>query len=403
MSLIESLTILVGIYFLGTCISKWTGGIVGSALASIPFMFALFWSGAMTAADIDASAIPAVYGITMATILVHVGTTFQPKQLVKDWKLVLVCLGALACVAAVTFTVSRALFGRDLVVASYPVLAGGTIAIALMSEAATNKGLLEVAALVVLVGTVQGWFSMPIISTMVRSECKRLLGLRHDGGEEYQAFLAANSAESKTDDAPEKVKLIDKLPATYTNNSFFHLFIVCVWSLVSAKIADFTSPRTNGIVGAALVGIIIGIIVRELGLISRAPLDKAGLTGFLMFAMIMNSRKSLANLTPDRLLANAVPIIGVVGLGLVGILIAGFTIGKFAGLSKYMCVAIAIQCYSGYPTNYQITNEVVEAVTDDPEERQFLLDYILPKIVLGGVVSVSISSVVIAGIFVNLL
>lgn len=405
MSLIESLTILVGVYLMGTLISKWTGGIIGSAFASIPFMFALYWSGIMTVEDVNASGIPAIYGITTALILVNVGSTFNPRQVIKDWKLVLVCLGTLASVALITFTVSMSLFGRDLCIGSYPVLAGGAIAMTLMSDAATAKGMLEVAAVVVLVSTVQGWFSIPLISTMVRAESKRILGMKQEGGADFEKFMAeANAAKLQAAaSGAEKVKLVEKLPKSYYNNPFLHLFLCCVFSLISTKIAGVTSPMTNGIVGAALVGIIIGIIARELGLISKSPLEKANLLPLLMFALIIASRRSLASLTPARLLANIGPILGIVGFGFIGIIIAGLVLGKFTGLSKYMCVAVAVQCYSGYPTNHQITNEVIEAVTEDPEERQMLLDYILPKIVLGGVISVSIASVVIAGVFVNLL
>ena len=60
-------------------------------------------------------------------------------------------------------------------------------------------------------------------------------------------------------------------------------------------------------------------------------------------------------------------------------------------------------CYCGYPGNYQIANEVIDVLARTEEENKYLKDEILTRVVEGSVVSVSITSVVLAGFFISLI
>ena len=123
---------------------------------------------------------------------------------------------------------------------------------------------------------------------------------------------------------------------------------------------------------------------------------------FFMFALIMGMRASLASLSPSGLLAALAPIFGLLFLGVAGIILMSLIVGKIAGLSPAMSILVGIQAYSGYPVNYQIGTEVIEAVASTKEEIETLKELIIPNLVIGGVISVSISSVVIASVLVNL-
>lgn len=396
MSLVVSLAVLSGIYLIGTLISKATGGRVPSALATIPIMFIMFWTGLLSAEDISASNLPAVYAIMMALVLVNVGTTFDAKMLLKEKKIVAICVASLAGCGVLVLTIGSLIFGRDLAFASYPALAGGLVATALMQEAALAKGLTEVAAIVLLVLTIQQWVSMPVISNTVRVEAKKLLNDFH-GGAAAEKGPAAEKIQ-----VPQQIKLIDRLPAKY-DSMYLHFFLCSLFSALAAWIASYTSPISRGILGTALIGIIVGVIARALGLIAKDPLAKINLMPFFMFAMIMSMRSSLATLSLSALLASLLPIAGLIILGGIGLCLCAVIVGKFVGISIPMAICIGIQAYSGYPLNYQIALETIEAVASGPEEIEYLKDQIMPKVVIGGVVSVSISSVIIGAIFVNLL
>lgn len=397
MSLINSLTILVGIYLLGVLISKWTNGRVGSALATLPIMFILFWTGVLTPADIDASQLPAVYAILTAVILVNVGTTFDLKMLRKEWRLVILCLGSLLGCGVVVLTVGTLLFGRDLAFTCYPSLAGGMVATMLMQQAALAKGLEDVAAIVLLVLTVQQWFSMPLITNLTRLEAKRLQ-------KSFDPAMAgkAGVCTAKMTAQSQRVKLIDRLPES-SNNPYIDFFLLCLFSAIASWISGITSAPTKGLLGPALVGMIVGVVARAAGVITKDPLSRSKLMPFFMLAMVMSMRKSLATLSVQGLLHSLVPIVGLILLGAVGIIGMSILMGKFVGLSVPMSIVVGIQAYSGYPLNYQMGLETIEAVATSPEEREYLKAEILPKIVIGGVISVSVASVIIGSIFANLL
>ena len=397
MTLIGALTVLTGVYLLSTYVAKITGGRLPSALLTTPIMMILFWSGFITAEDVDASGLTMVYTMTMALLLVNMGTTLDYKMLWKKKKLILVCFGALFGAGVLALTVGRMFFGRQFVIASYPTLAGSQVATYMMQAVCEEKGLLELSAIILLILVAQQWISMPIIANLTRFEGRKMLTSIRNGTLALPQKTQAVSAET----APER-KLIDKIPAKY-DTVYLHFFLCAIFSWVAAKIGGITGGFTGGILNASLMGLVIGLLARQLGLIGRDPLAKAKVLPFFMMAMIMAMRKSLANLSPSALLEALVPIIGILLLGAVGIILASLIVGKLVGLSPAMSILVGIQCYSGYPVNYQISTEVIEAITENEEERNYLKDTIVPNLVIGGVISVSISSVIIAGVFVNLL
>lgn len=397
MTLIGALTVLTGVYLLSTYVAKITGGRLPSALLTTPIMMILFWSGFMTAEDVDTSGLTMVYTMTMALLLVNMGTTLDYKMLWKKKKLILVCFGALFGAGVLALTVGRMFFGRQFVIASYPTLAGSQVATYMMQAVCEEKGLLELSAIILLILVAQQWISMPIIANLTRFEGRKMLTSIRNGTLALPQKTQAVSAEA----APER-KLIDKIPAKY-DTVYLHFFLCAIFSWVAAKIGGITGGFTGGILNASLMGLVIGLVARQLGLIGRDPLAKAKVLPFFMMAMIMAMRKSLANLSPSALLDALVPIIGILLLGAVGIILASLIVGKLVGLSPAMSILVGIQCYSGYPVNYQISTEVIEAITENEDERNYLKDTIVPNLVIGGVISVSISSVIIAGVFVNLL
>lgn len=397
MTLIGALTVLTGVYLLSTYVAKITGGRLPSALLTTPIMMILFWSGFMTAEDVDTSGLTMVYTMTMALLLVNMGTTLDYKMLWKKKKLILVCIGALFGAGVLALTVGRMLFGREFVIASYPTLAGSQVATYMMQAVCEEKGLLELSAIILLILVAQQWISMPIIANLTRFEGRKMLTSIRNGTLALPQKTQVVSAESTSER-----KLIDKIPAKY-DTVYLHFFLCAIFSWVAAKIGGITGGFTGGILNASLMGLVIGLLARQLGLIGRDPLAKAKVLPFFMMAMIMAMRKSLANLSPSALVEALVPIIGILLLGVVGIILASLIVGKLVGLSPAMSILVGIQCYSGYPVNYQISTEVIEAITENEEERNYLKDTIVPNLVIGGVISVSISSVIIAGVFVNLL
>ena len=110
--------------------------------------------------------------------------------------------------------------------------------------------------------------------------------------------------------------------------------------------------------------------------------------------------EGLNKATPEMLMEVVLPLIEIIIIGVSGLLIFAFIIGKILKESPYMSLCIAL---NAFPPNYILTNEVIKSLTDDSKEVKYLTDKMLPKMLIGGFTSVTIASVLIAGIFSKLL
>lgn len=68
-----------------------------------------------------------------------------------------------------------------------------------------------------------------------------------------------------------------------------------------------------------------------------------------------------------------------------------------------MAFSVALTALYGFPPNYILTDEASKALAETPEEKEFLIDQMLPKMLVGGFTTVTIASVIIAGVFIKFL
>ena len=73
-------------------------------------------------------------------------------------------------------------------------------------------------------------------------------------------------------------------------------------------------------------------------------------------------------------------------------------VGKLLGYSPYASAAIGVTCMLAYPATQIITTEGVDSLEWEGEERQKAMDYMLPKMIIGGFVTVTVVSVAFASI-----
>jgi hypothetical protein len=71
--------------------------------------------------------------------------------------------------------------------------------------------------------------------------------------------------------------------------------------------------------------------------------------------------------------------------------------------SRDLAVGIAMAQLLGFPATYLIANEIATAVAETPDEKEAVLNTIMPAYVVAGFVSVTTLSIIIAGIFVKFL
>ncbi len=169
------------------------------------------------------------------------------------------------------------------------------------------------------------------------------------------------------------------------------------------QLSNFLSELTNGTVHNLVIALVLGVAFTELGFLKRNSLAKTDSNFLIMFATIMTVFASLANVTPKSLVNNLLPVVIVMVIGTLGVILAGFISGKVLKESPWICIALGITCTFGFPTTVLMSNEIAESMGRNAEEMKALSNYILPKMTVAGFVTVTIGSVILAGLIVPLL
>ncbi len=103
----------------------------------------------------------------------------------------------------------------------------------------------------------------------------------------------------------------------------------------------------------------------------------------------------------------AVEFFVVMLAGLLGCILTGLLMSKVYKLDFYEVLALSIACMVGYPVTLNISAEALAAVrqesemSDETAER--LKAYYEPKVVISGVVSISLVTGILAGVIISFL
>lgn len=395
-----ALAVLVVMYYISSVLSTKTRARIGTMIFFSVFILIGYWT--IFPADIIAtSQIPVVAAICNLVLLINVGSSFDLATLKQDWRVVVITLVGCLGMGVLVFAAVTPVFGLDMAISSYPCLVGGLVATNLVNETLMAKGAEDLAVTIVLMLSMQTFVGMPVMSFGARRECERLLAEFRAGS--TAAGGAKKDAAATAAPAPAAAKaLIDRLPSKY-NTPILHLASCLFLGALAGTAAQYTSALTNGLIGSAIVGIVFGIFFKQAGLLAKEPLAKAGVLSFFMMAMMINMRVSFARITPMGLVERIFPIAFCIIIGAVGVLLFSIPLGKKLGVSSGLVMAFTMGSYAGYPLNYQVCMEVITLLAQTPEEEEYLKDHVLQRVIIGGVVSVSLASVIIAGVMVSMI
>lgn len=329
--------------------------------------------------------------ICMLFLIGHMGTLFNIKELISQWKTVVIALSGIAGMCVGTLFIGNLLFGWDTAVIATPPLTGGIVASLMMSEAANAKGLSELAVLSLLVYVMQGFAGYPLTAIALKKEGTRLL-------KDFREGKVVKSEDKDTKVQDSKFRIFKPLDKKYQTP-----YIMFLKLSVIAVLAYYGQVITKGAVSQYVIALILGILAGEIGFIERAPLVVSQSFGFFLTGLMVYIFGSLSQATPEMLQSIIVPLVGIIILGVIGMTIVCVIIGKLLGYSRAMSLALSLTALYGFPPNYILTDEAVKSLTDNEDEKKYLMDEMLPKMLIGGFTTVTIVSVVVAGIFINLL
>ena len=389
--------VILLVFGVGDMVATKTKAIVSMLFLSSVIFLAGFWTGIFPTTMFDDSTLLLVSGVLVTMLLVHMGTTIKLRDFADQWKTVIIA--AAACIAislGIYFLGGLIVPDKNYVVVGAPILAGGVVATLTMQGAVEGKSV-ELGVFAALVMVVQGFVGYPVCSLCLRSEVKRVRRLVESGQE-----LKGVTAKITSAGAVTKKRLIPPLPDKY-NGANIMMAKVALVGWLATIFATWFSGLIGFNVSSLIFALIFGLICKELGFLEEGPMGKAGADGFMLVVVTLSIFTNLAQSTPDMVAGMLWPLLVVVVTGSITFLVISTLVGKIFGVSWQMSCAIGSTCLFGFPGTYIVTNEVVNATANNDQEKQLMLDHMMPKMLIAGMVSVSITSILIAGYMVNLL
>ena len=383
MNAILAAAVIFVVFAAGDMISAKTKAIVSMLLVASVVFLAGFWAGIFPTTMFADSTLLSMAGLLVTMLLVHLGTTIKLRDFGAQWRTVII--SALACIAisVAVYFLGQLIIDRTYALVGAPILSGGVVATLQMQEMAQDADLPELAVFATLVMCAQGFVGYPVASLCLKSEAKRLKRSIDAGSVTLTPVSAAQTSAKK--------KLIPALPAKYNTPNVVLAKVILV-ALLSVTVSGLFHDAVNKLVWC----LVFGVLLKELGFLDEDALGKANATGIVMPIITLSIFTNLASATPEMVGNMIVPLLVCVVIGTIAFSLVSILVGKLFGYSWQMSMAIGSSCLFGFPGTVIISNEVSESTGTTPEEKAFINAQIMPKMLVAGMVTVSITSVLVA-------
>lgn len=396
MSQMLALVILVAILYVGDVVAVRTKAWIPSVFVCAVLFLLGYWTFFPQDIVSLAGVPPTVASMMIYLLITNMGTLLSIQQLKEQWKTILISIAGILGIVAALFGIGTLLFGVETIIVAIPPLVGGVVSALIMSEGAANAGLVTLSVFAIVIYVMQGFAGYPLTSIVLKKEGKMLLEKYRKG----ELEIKDSKVDAVTANPQKELKLFSKMPAKY-NTDYFKFFRLAFVGFLAYLVSTLLAPIVT--VSPYVLCLLFGIIAASIGFLERQVLQKANGFGLAMMALMLFIFDGLKSATPSMMMEILYPLVGCIVLGVIGMYIFSFFIGKMLKVSKEMAFAVSLTALYGFPADYIITNEVINSITDDEKEREALTGHMLPPMLVGGFISVTIVSVILAGFFVGFL
>lgn len=380
------------LFIIGEVVTTLTKAWVPSVFVTAVVILIGYWTVLPENLVSDAMLIPFGSTIGIYLLITHMGTVISLRQLLEQWKTIVVCLIGLAGMCGLSLLIAPALIERELVIAGLPPLTGGIVAATMMRDAAAEAGLKQAAIFAITMYCIQGFAGYPITAVCLQMEGKRLLKDFRSGKVKITEADRAAMASVSGKDVTTTKKLLPPLPEKFNSP------VIMLGKLgLIAWFATLLNIYTG--VSGAIWALVLGVIFTTIGFLETSLLNRANSYGIIMFALMMYIFDGLKDCTPEMLGSIIYPMIVLIVIGVAGMAIASFVVAKILRLSFPLAFANGLTALYGFPCDAIITESTCSAIANTPEEKEYLMSKMFPSMIVGGFVTVTITSVFIAGIF----
>ncbi|KRF47755.1 hypothetical protein ASH01_21385 [Terrabacter sp. Soil811] len=421
MNPVLAFVIVMLVWTVSDLVAKKTRSLLSSLFVASIIFFVGFLTDIFPEDLLASSSLLALAGVVVGFVIVHLGTMISLDDFKKQWKTLLVGIATVIGIG-LALLLAGFIFGPritgsaadgyaqalDFVIAGTGALSGGTISVLIVQEAALGVGLTSIAVFPVLIAALQGLIGFPLTSIILRREAARLKeeyragtlapvvaagaaaasGGGDGGGSKGDAGSSGDGATPPAEPVPET-----KLPGALRTTAGT-LFIVGVVVLISLGINNVT----DGILNTFVVALLFGIGLRTTGIFKPSVLSGIDAFGLMMIAIMILVFGPLATVKPSDVSALAVPLLIAFAFGIVGIASFSALVGKLLGYSVSMSVAIGLTSLYGFPGTMILSQEAAKGAGETPEEVAAIENEILPKMIVAGFSTVTITSVIVTSI-----
>ena len=439
MNPVLAFVIVMLVWTISDFVAKKTQSLLSSLFVASIIFFIGFLTNIFPDDLLASSSLLALAGIVVGFIIVHLGTMISLDDFKKQWKTLLV--GVVTVIGiGIALYVAGLIFGGgvrpgaygdvaaarplDFVIAGTGALSGGTISVLIVQEAALNVGLTSLAVFPVLIAALQGLIGFPLTSIILRREAARLK-------DEYRAGTLTstdlvddspaasstattsstppgNSTPTATDatttteattttaepTATETTTTSDgRLPALLRTTPGT-LFVVGVTVLIATLINNVT----DGILNTFVVALVFGIALRTFGIFKPSVLSGIDAFGLMMLSIMILVFGPLATVKPSDVVSLALPLLIAFVFGVAGIVVFASITGKLVGYTIPMSIAIGLTALFGFPGTMILSQEAAKGAGESAEEVAAIEGEILPKMIVAGFATVTITSVIVTSI-----
>ena len=240
---------------------------------------------------------------------------------------------------------------------------------------------MTVAVFPILIAALEGLIGFPLTSILLRKEAMRVRDL----------FRAGKLAP--LEEAPADAETAVRLPEAF-QSTVGTLLVVGIAVLVARLVNDATGGAINTFVGC----LVLGVLLRWTRIVKPSVLRGIDAYGLMITAILIMIFGPLAAVNVADLRALAVPLAVAFAVGVGGIVGASALVGKLLGFSLPMAISIGLTAHYGFPGTLVLSEEAAKAVGESEAEVKAIEAEILPRMVVAGFSTVTITSVMVTGI-----
>lgn len=378
-------TLIFALIALGEWLSIVSRARIPMLLTAMVGFLLLTWFGIFPKDLLDKAQFPALGALLIGPAILHMGTMIPFSLLKSQIKAVMISLGGVIFSGILILIIIPLIFDYPTAVAGIGPISGGIIALLITTDKLTEIGLSSLVIIPALIVAFQGVLGMPLAATFMRKYAKVIQTEMDNGTYRPMVTEPVEQTEQKKKASP------------IATSATLKLFFIFVGASIGVALGSVTPIHYS------LWCLAIGVIGLKLGLFEAKSLEKANSFTITMIAIIFVVIGTMAGVTPKDVLHNLPSVVLILLIGTFGIALGGFLMSKLVGWNPYKGMPVALTALFGFPGDYILCEEVSRSIARDEKEEKAIFNELLAPMLIGGFTTVTVASVIIAGILVKTL